>query len=90
MSFLESIAYRNAKYQGFSYNSQKDGLGIILDVDFLFCLSNWKQDIAYGPCLIIFPNRDYLLGRIRDKKLQDICTYVTTSGDTYFFNFING
>ena len=46
--------------------------------------------MPYGPSLIVFPNRDYLFGKIKNKQLQDNCTYVTAKGETFCFNFVNG
>jgi hypothetical protein len=39
---------------------------------------------------VVFPNRDYLYGKFKNRQLSEICCYVTASGETYFFNFSNG
>ena len=74
------LDFRNAKYQGFTKGKDIDGLGIVLDIDYMFSLSHWKKDVPNGSTLIVFQNRDYLYGTIINKKLSDLCVYVLSSG----------
>jgi hypothetical protein len=62
--------FRNAKFQGSIRDNMMDGIGIILDNEYLISLTNWKNEMPYGPSLIIFPNRDYLFGKLKNKQLQ--------------------
>lgn len=39
---LRCIDYRNAKFQGSIRGNSKDGIGIILDNEFMLSLTNWK------------------------------------------------
>lgn len=78
--FLSSIEFRNAKYQGYIRDNFMHGIGIIIDIDYMLALTSWNNDVPYGSSLIIFSNGDYVYGRLKNKRFQDICSYVTTSG----------
>ena len=68
-TFFASTDYRNAKYQGAIKDGLPDGLALFFDHEHLFSLSNFKKDVPYGPTLIVYPNRDYLYGKIKNKTL---------------------
>ena len=62
MSF-GSLSYRNGKYQGFINNClQRHGLGILIDDDLTFHVSNWHQDKMQGPTLIYLAHAKYIYG----------------------------
>lgn len=47
---LRILDYRNGKYQGTTKGLQmvRDGLGMILDHNYLFAIAAWKEGIADG------------------------------------------
>ena len=89
-TFFGCIDMRNAKFQGSIRDGVPDGLGFVFDSQHLFAFSNWKIDVPYGPSLIVFPNRDYFYGKIKNRKPQQLCVYTKASGVAYIFKFVNG
>lgn len=67
-----------------------DGIGLVLDHEYLLALTNWKNDNPYGPSLVIYPSRDYFYGKIKNKKPHEVCCFSKASGESLFFNFVNG
>lgn len=77
---FSTIEMRNSKYQGATKNAKPDGFGLLLTLDHLLAITNWKADLPFGPSLIIYPNRNYLYGKIKDRKLEGVAVYVKASG----------
>lgn len=75
-SFFGSIDFRNAKYMGSIKDNECNGIGITLDHMFIFSLTNWNNRLPYGPTFIVFPNREYLYGHIKNRQLNGICGYI--------------
>jgi len=69
-TYFGFLDFRNAKFQGSIRDGDMDGIGIILDHYYLFALTNWKGSQPYGPTLVVFPNRDYFYGKIKNKKMS--------------------
>ena len=89
-TFFGCIDHRNAKFQGSIKDGQPNGLGIALNQDCIFALSNWKQDQLSGPSFIVFSNRDYFYGKVKNRQPDGVCVYVKASGKAIFYvNFDN-
>lgn len=58
--------FRNARYQGEMQNGQPNGIGIVIDYNYLFCLAEWKDGLIDGPTFIVFPDSRIFCGRIYD------------------------
>ena len=62
MSF-GSLSYRNGKYQGFlNSSSQRQGLGIMIDDDLTFHVSNWQENKMQGATLVYLAHAKYIYG----------------------------
>ena len=72
---INIIDYRNARFQGQQNNYHFHGLNAILNEDFSFFLSNWKNDIVDGPSFLIFPNDKIFYGFFKDDKANGLCCY---------------
>ena len=66
------IDYQNAKYQGKLLNKDlgknntkivKGGLGILMDDQLNFVLSNWKNDKLNGKSFLINRSKNYIYGK---------------------------
>ena len=74
------LDYRNAKYQGRTNEQQlPEGLGLLLDHNYLLSMSQWRQGKAEGPTLLVFPDSTLFQGTIRDAFPSDFCTYHSRS-----------
>ena len=72
---INIIDYRNARFQGFQNDNHYHGLNAILNEDFSFFLSNWKNGIVDGPAFLIFPNDKIFYGFFRSDKANGLCCY---------------
>lgn len=68
LNYFGCLDFRNAKFQGAIRDSTADGVGIFLDNEFLWVLSNWKNYVPSGFCLAVYPNRDIFYGKIRNGR----------------------
>jgi len=89
-TLFTTIDMRNAKYQGAVKQNTPQGLGFLFNLDHQLVLTHWNSEDIQGPTLLIYPNRNYLYGHIRNKRLDGIVSYHKANGQTYHFNFING
>lgn len=60
---MDIVDYRNGKYQGsVASNKQRHGMGIFIDDDLTFYISNWQQNKLNGPTLIYLTHGKYMYG----------------------------
>ena len=69
------IDFRNGRYQGQTKNQLPDGVGILVDKNFMFCVGEWVAGQIKGPALIFFPNGLVFSGQIAFKQPEQLCTY---------------
>ena len=87
LSNFGTIDMRNARYQGLVKENSPEGLGFLFTLEHMLILSTWKKNVIEGNALIVYPNRDYLFGKVKNKKLDGICTLQKHKGTMYCFNF---
>lgn len=78
---METLDYRNGKYQG-PVNGQRrrHGLGIFIDDDLTFYASNWKQNKLHGQTLLYISHGKYIYGEWKDNVLSGLAVF--RCGDT--------
>lgn len=66
---LRILDYRNGKYQGITRGAEmvRDGIGIVLDHNYLLSIASWKRDTVEGETFIIFPDNTIFYGFIKNK-----------------------
>lgn len=69
------IDFRNGRYQGQTKNKLPDGVGILLDKNFMFLLAEWVAGEVKGPAVIVFPSGRTFCGHLDLRKPQQLCTY---------------
>lgn len=75
------LSYRNGKYQGFlNSSSQRQGLGIMIDDDLTFHVSNWHENKMQGPTLVYLAHAKYIYGEWKNNEPHGLNVY--RSGDT--------
>jgi len=75
------LDYRNGKYQGpTTSNHQRHGLGIFIDDDLTFYISQWRQSKLNGPTLIYLSHGKYIYGEWKNNEPHGLNIY--RSGDT--------
>ncbi len=84
---LETLDYRNARYQGEVKNEQPNGLGIIIDYNYLFCLAEWQDGRINGPTFIVFPDSRIFCGRIYNNQLSGLCSFYLQDRIQIFANY---
>lgn len=83
---LRILDYRNGKYQGFTIQDSfiKDGLGtwqpyiiigILIDDNYSFLLTEWKQDAIDGPFFMVYPDESIMYGFIEKQKIGEMVCY---------------
>ncbi len=88
-SELRIIDYRNGKYQGTTIapNMVREGVGMILDHNYLFAIAAWKQGFADGPAFIAFPDCSIYFGFLKSKLPVGIGCY-QVSGKAHIYSLI--
>jgi hypothetical protein len=62
MSFSR-LTYRNGKYQGtLNKGLQRHGLGVMIDDDLTFHVSNWHEGKMQGATLVYLAHAKYIYG----------------------------
>jgi len=63
------IDYRNAKYQGMAdgISINRNGVGVVLDHNYMLALAIWKSGKINGESLIIYPDSSLFYGEIKNK-----------------------
>ena len=86
-----NIDYRNAKYQGyFQLNSQqREGVGMVLDRNYLLALAHWRGNQVQGSVFVLFPNGSLFYGQLSDGLPRGLCTFRSASG-SYIHCHIEG
>lgn len=80
MSF-SCLSYRNGKYQGMLNSSlQRHGLGVLVDDDLTFHVSNWHENRMQGPTLLYLAHARYIYGEWKNNEPHGLNVY--RSGDT--------
>lgn len=76
-SELRIIDYRNGKYQGTTVGVQmtREGVGMILDHNYLFAIATWKQGFVDGPAIIVFPDCTMFYGFLKNRLPVGIGCY---------------
>lgn len=61
------IDYRNGKYQGTTVGPQmtREGVGMILDHNYLLAIAAWRTGAADGPVLAVFPDCTLFYGFLK-------------------------
>ena len=63
----QTIDYRNAKYQGHTNaHSQREGLGILVDDDLSFYVSDWNENQLSGKTIAYLSHGKYIYGEWKD------------------------
>lgn len=70
----ERLDYRNARYEGRTKKGMPHGEGIVIDLNYLFCLASWREGQIDGPCFVVFPDGSIFCGRIIEKQMVGMCT----------------
>ena len=89
-TYIGTLDTRNSQYQGTIKESHPHGLGFLFSLAHQLTLTSWTDTTPNGPLLHLMPDRSYLYGKVKNKKLDGICTYRKSSNEIYYFNFING
>ncbi len=63
---LDFKDYRNARYQGRTVNNKPEGIAIVIDINNLFCLSEWKGGKLNGPIFVVYPDSKIFCGRMKN------------------------
>lgn len=88
-SELRILDYRNGKYQGTTTAPlmTREGVGMVLDHNYLFAIAAWKQGVADGPALIVFPDCTLFFGFLKGKLPVGIGCY-QVSGMAQIYSLI--
>jgi hypothetical protein len=81
--------YRNGKYQGgFSSGSGlREGIGLLLDHNYLLALARWRCSQVEGPLFLLFPDRSLFTGDLSESLPKGLCTFRTSSGSHIYCRF---
>jgi hypothetical protein len=76
-SELRIIDYRNGKYQGTTTGPQmtRQGVGMVLDHNYLLAIAAWKEGCADGPVITVFPDCTIFYGFLKGKLPVGIGCY---------------
>ena len=66
-----------------------EGLGIMIDSEYLWAISEWRNEQPEGPSLVVFPNREYYWGKMVQGQPQGVGLYRLKNGDKYVLNRVN-
>lgn len=88
-SELRILDYRNGKYQGTTVGSQmtRDGVGMVLDHNYLLAIAAWKEGYVDGEVIIIFPDCTIFYGFLKNKLPVGIGSY-QVSGKLQIYSHI--
>jgi hypothetical protein len=65
----------------------REGVGMVLDHNYLFAIAAWKQGTADGPAFIVFPDCTLFFGFLKGKLPVGIGCY-QVSGKTQIYSLI--
>lgn len=79
-SQLRILDYRNGKYQGTTVGQQitRQGIGMVLDHNYLLTIAAWRQGYVEGQVLIIFPDCTMFYGFLKNRLPFGIGCYQVT------------
>lgn len=73
-SYTGAVDCRNLKYQGTLQGRTYAGIGMVLEQDFTFVVSDWKGVLPSGHTLLVLPSRDYFYGNLGNNRPDGVCS----------------
>lgn len=78
---IETLDYRNGKYQGnVDSTGRRHGLGIFIDDDLTFYASHWNNNKLHGQTLLYISHGKYIYGEWKNNSLSGLAVF--RCGDT--------
>ena len=68
-------------------NHRPHGIGIIIDVNHLFCLAKWNSGLIDGPVFIVYPDNKIFCGKMKGKNLSGPCCFYLPEEIKTYINY---
>jgi hypothetical protein len=83
------LSYRNAYYQGETRENYRHGAGLLLMDEGQIVVTQWKQDLAYGPAFAFVNSEEYAFLEFNRGELEGMCLFRSGS-ELLVMQFNNG